>query len=59
MSIVDDEFDLMQLYKDAASQIEGVTVFGFTYPILALEHFRMNQKDYRLMLSDYMIPEGK
>ncbi len=38
MSVVDDELDLMRLYKDALSQIEDITVHGFTDPTLALEH---------------------
>jgi hypothetical protein len=30
MSVVDDEVDIMSLFRDALSQIEGVQVFGFT-----------------------------
>lgn len=29
MSVIDDELDLMRLYKDALSQIEDITVHGY------------------------------
>jgi len=31
-------------------------VFGFTNPVLALEHFRMNAKYYHLVISDVRMP---
>jgi response regulator RpfG family c-di-GMP phosphodiesterase len=31
-------------------------VFGFTDPIQALEHFKVNQSNYSLILSDFRIP---
>ena len=39
MAIIDDEADLAYLFKEALSQIDGVEVFAFTDPLLALEHF--------------------
>ena len=33
LSVVDDEVDIMSLFKDALSQIENASVFGFTDPI--------------------------
>ena len=57
MGVVDDELDIMALFKDALSQIDGVSVFGFTKSPLALEHFKMNQSQYSLVLSDFRIPE--
>jgi hypothetical protein len=38
---VDDEVDLACLFKEALSQIDGVQVFAFTDPLLALEHFQL------------------
>jgi response regulator RpfG family c-di-GMP phosphodiesterase len=32
-------------------------VFGFTEPTLALEHFRLNYKEYGLVISDLRMPE--
>jgi response regulator RpfG family c-di-GMP phosphodiesterase len=31
-------------------------VFGFTDPLLALEHFQINQKQYELVISDLRMP---
>ena len=56
LSIVDDEFDVVSLFRDALSEIDGMEVFGFTDSTLAFEHFRMNQSHYTLVLSDYRIP---
>jgi response regulator RpfG family c-di-GMP phosphodiesterase len=57
LAVVDDETDLTYLFKDALSQIPNVRVFGFSDPILALEHFRLNNKNYRCIISDYRMPE--
>jgi DNA-binding NtrC family response regulator len=56
MAVVDDEEDIVLLFKDALSYIEGMDVFGFTDSTLAFEHFRMNQSNYALVVSDYRIP---
>jgi DNA-binding NtrC family response regulator len=55
MAVVDDEEDIVLLFRDALSHIEGIDVFGFTDSTLAFEHFRMNQSQYALVLSDYRI----
>jgi DNA-binding NtrC family response regulator len=56
VAVIDDEADLAYLFKDALSQIEGVKVFAFTDPSLALEHFQMNHQNYRVVISDYRMP---
>jgi DNA-binding NtrC family response regulator len=56
MAVVGDEEDIVLLFKDALSYIEGMDVFGFTDSTLAFEHFRMNQSHYALVVSDYRIP---
>jgi len=38
ISVVDDELDIMTLFRDALSQLQDVEVFGFTNSPLALEH---------------------
>jgi len=53
---VDDEPDLAYLFKDALSHVNGVSVLTFTDPLMALEHFRLNHKNYGLILSDYRMP---
>ena len=40
VAVIDDEADLAYLFKEALSQIDGVQVFAFTDPSLALEHFK-------------------
>jgi len=54
--VVDDEVDLAYLFKDALSQIDGVMVFNFNDPLLALEHFQSNHKNYRVVITDYRMP---
>jgi len=55
IGVIDDEPDTMSLFRDALSQIEGTTVFGFTESTLALEHFKLNRLKYCLILSDYRL----
>ena len=52
LSVVDDELDIMALFKDALSQ----SVCGFTDSTLALEHFKLNQSNYCLIISDFRMP---
>ena len=55
LSVVDDELDIMALFKDALSQMVD-NVCGFTDSTLALEHFKLNQSNYCLILSDFRMP---
>jgi DNA-binding NtrC family response regulator len=41
--IVDDEFDIISIFKQAFKK-NGFHVFGFTDPLLALEHFGSNKR---------------
>jgi DNA-binding NtrC family response regulator len=56
VSIVDDELDGALLFCDALRTINGIQVFKFTDPILALEHLKTNAKDYMLIISDLRMP---
>jgi DNA-binding NtrC family response regulator len=56
IAIIDDEPDLACLFKEALSQIDGVEVFAFTDPLLALEHFQTNHQNYMVIISDYRMP---
>ncbi len=56
VSIVDDEQDITTLFHDALKGINGTTIFTFTDPILALEHFQKNKDDYVLVISDFKMP---
>ena len=55
VSIVDDEQDITILFRDALMSIKGITVFTFTDPLLALEHFQMNDRTYVLVILDFRI----
>jgi DNA-binding NtrC family response regulator len=52
-SVVDDDFHTAQLFHEAlAENIHEISVFSFTDPIKALEHFTENKEDYALVISD-------
>ncbi|MEW6603693.1 MAG: response regulator [Thermoproteota archaeon] len=54
--VVDDELDIVVIFRQALTK-HGYTVYGFTDPALALEHFRTNAKDYALVISDVRMPQ--
>jgi DNA-binding NtrC family response regulator len=56
VAVIDDEADLAYLFKEALNQIDGVEVFAFTDPSLALEHFQANHQNYRFVISDFRMP---
>jgi DNA-binding NtrC family response regulator len=53
--VVDDELDIVLIFKQALGR-RGYTVFGFTDPLLALEHFKVNSADYGLVITDVRMP---
>jgi DNA-binding response OmpR family regulator len=55
IQVVDDDFDILNIIKLYLKEV-GLNVFGFTDPNLALEHFRINWKDYILVISDIRMP---
>ena len=56
VSIVDDELDITVLFRDALKAIEGVSVFTFTEPFLAVKHFTINRAAYVMIISDLRMP---
>ena len=52
IAIVDDEPDILKLFRDFLSKIKDISIFTFTDPLIALEHFRMNKNEYVLVISD-------
>jgi two-component SAPR family response regulator len=54
--IVDDEFDIVESIK-LWLQKRGLEVQGFTNPLLALEYFKNNCNNIRLVLSDIRMPQ--
>lgn len=55
IGVIDDEWDIVQLYRDAILA-SGFTVYAFTNPLIALEHFRDNSNSYGLIISDLRMP---
>jgi two-component system cell cycle response regulator CpdR len=56
VAIIDDELDITMLFRDAIRETRGISIFTFTDPIMALEHFKINRKDYVLIVSDLRMP---
>ena len=53
VAIVDHDLDITILFQEALKSLAGITVFTFTDPILALEHFQVNDYAYVLVISDF------
>ncbi|MGB7695616.1 MAG: hypothetical protein WBL46_00160 [Nitrososphaeraceae archaeon] len=45
VSVVDDGTETEQLLIEALHTIHGITIFRFTDPSMALEHFKTNKED--------------
>ena len=56
VSIVDDDPAPTFFFNEALRSIPGITVFTFTDPILALEHFHEMGYAYVLVISDFKMP---
>lgn len=56
MSIVDDDQDITELFRGALRSLPGLSVFTFTDPTIALEHFKINKRYYALVISDLRMP---
>jgi len=55
MLLLDDDFDITTVLKQGLEK-RGFQVFGFTDPLLALEHFQLNSGQYGLVVSDLRMP---
>ena len=53
--VLDDDFDISNLLKISLMK-QGYSVFGFTDPLLALEHFKINHSTYSLVITDLRMP---
>ena len=56
VSIVDNELSTTNLFYEALRTISGIDVFRFIDPIEALDHLKMNKRDYAVMISDLRMP---
>jgi DNA-binding NtrC family response regulator len=57
VAIVDDELDIVNLFRDALSKIKELSIFTFTDPMIALEHTKMNKSNYAVVISDLRMPD--
>ena len=57
VSIVDDDIYITKLFDIALREnIDGISVFSFTDPVKAFEHFTENKENYALVISDLRMP---
>jgi DNA-binding NtrC family response regulator len=56
VAIIDDELDIVNLFREALNNIKGVSIFTFTDPMAAFEHYRINNSAYVLVISDLRMP---
>jgi DNA-binding NtrC family response regulator len=56
VAIVDDELDIVNLFRDALSRINELSIFTFTDPQSAFDHIRMNKSKYAVVISDLRMP---
>ena len=57
VSIGDDDIYITKLFDIALREnIDGISVFSFTDPVKAFEHFTENKENYALVISDLRMP---
>ncbi len=53
--LVDDDYDIVNLFKDLLEKV-NYEVIGFTNPLEALQHYKINWNRYGLVISDMRMP---
>jgi DNA-binding NtrC family response regulator len=56
MPIIDDDFDVSELFHAALTPISGIVPLKFTDPVIALEHITINKYNYVLIISVFKMP---
>ena len=54
--VVDDELDIVNLFTELLNS-RNYDVFGFTNPLKALEDYKKNYNQYRMVISDIQMPK--
>ena len=54
--VIVDDLEITLLFREALKDISGIKIFTFTDPVLALEHFQVNEYAYVLVISDFKMP---
>jgi CheY-like chemotaxis protein len=53
--LIDDDADILTILKHSLEQA-GMHTYGFTNPMLAVEHFRRNADNYDIVVTDIRMP---
>lgn len=56
VNIIDNELKTALLIYNTSYTIRGINLFQFADPVKALEHLKINRKDYAIMISDLRMP---
>lgn len=54
--LIDDDKDILTVLKYSL-ELKGVNTYGFTDPVLAVEHFRNNAVSYDIVITDIRMPQ--
>ena len=57
VSIVEDEPSSALFFHEALKKFSGITIFSFTDPVLALQHFQDFEYAYVLVISDFKMQD--
>ena len=56
MLLIDDDKDVLTVLKRSL-EVKAVNTYGFTNPVLAVEHFRNNAANYDIVVTDIRMPQ--
>ena len=54
--LIDDDADILTILKHSLEQA-GMHTYGFTNPMMAVEHFRRNANSYDIVVTDIRMPQ--
>lgn len=54
--LIDDDKDVLTILKRSL-ELKGMNTYGFSNPILAVEHFRNNAANYDIVVTDIRMPD--
>jgi CheY-like chemotaxis protein len=54
--LIDDDAEVLTILKHSLAQA-GIHTYGFTNPMLAVEHFRRNANSYDIVITDIRMPQ--
>jgi CheY-like chemotaxis protein len=54
--LIDDDQDILTVLKRSL-ELKGMNTYGFTNPVLAVEHFKNNAASYDIVVTDIRMPQ--